>query len=95
MPNRTTVCRCEDLTLEDIRCFIAKGYKTIDEIKRMSRCGMGACQGRGCRPTVSQEIAQATGQSIDQVKQPKFRPPTKPIELGILLGSDEKNAQDS
>lgn len=91
MPNRTIVCRCEDISLEEIRDMVAKGHKSIDEIKRLSRCGMGPCQGRGCRQTLAQEIAAATGQGIDDLKMPKFRPPVKPIKLGILLGGEDDN----
>ncbi|MHB1653046.1 MAG: (2Fe-2S)-binding protein [Desulfitobacteriaceae bacterium] len=92
MPDRTTVCRCEDITLKEIKELIGQGYETIDEIKRISRCGMGACQGRTCRPTVAQEIANATGRSLDQVEMPKFRPPVKPIQLGILLEGEDEDA---
>ena len=91
MPNRTIVCRCEDISLEEIRDMIAKGHKSIDEIKRLSRCGMGPCQGRGCRQIVAQEISGATGESMDDLKMPKFRPPVKPIKLGILLGGEDDN----
>jgi NAD(P)H-nitrite reductase large subunit len=31
------VCRCEDVTLGEIRRLISEGYHTIDEIKRISR----------------------------------------------------------
>lgn len=92
MPDRTIVCRCEDLTLEEIRDLIKKGYQSIDEIKRVSRCGMGPCQGRGCRQIVAQEIAGATGKNMEEIKMPKFRPPVKPIKLGILLGGEDEHA---
>ncbi len=92
MPNNTIVCRCEDLSLKEIRDLIAAGYTSIDEIKRISRCGMGPCQGRGCRQLVAQEIAGATGQSQAEVKMPKFRQPVKPIKLGVLLRGEEEDA---
>lgn len=41
----TILCRCEDLTREDILKCIQDGYRTIDEIKRVTRAGMGPCQG--------------------------------------------------
>lgn len=88
MPTRTTLCRCEDLTLAEIREYIAAGYHTVDEIKRISRCGMGPCQGRSCRTILVGEIALATGQRVEDIKQPKFRPPTEPIALSTLLGGD-------
>lgn len=92
MPNNTIVCRCEDLSLQEIKDLIGQGYTSIDEIKRISRCGMGPCQGRGCRQLVGQEIAGATGQSQAELKMPKFRQPVKPIKLGVLLGGEEEDA---
>lgn len=92
MPDRTIVCRCEDINLKEIRDLIEQGFKSIDEIKRISRCGMGPCQGRGCRQLVAQEIANATGKSIEQIKMPKFRPPVKPVKLGVFLGGGQGDA---
>jgi len=80
----TIVCRCEDITLKEVRGLIKEGFKTVDEIKRISRCGMGPCQGRTCRQIIMREIAKATGKDIRDVKVPTFRPPTKNIKMGIL-----------
>ncbi|HEY3314103.1 MAG TPA: (2Fe-2S)-binding protein [Bacillota bacterium] len=80
----TIICRCEDITLDEVRGLIARGYKTPDEIKRLSRCGMGQCQGRTCRLLLLQEIAAATGGQIEDIPMSTFRPPTKPIKLGLL-----------
>lgn len=92
MPDKTIVCRCEDLSLQEIRDLIDKGYQSINEIKRINRCGMGPCQGRGCRQTVAQEIARATAQRLEDVPMPAFRPPVKPIKLEILLGGEDEDA---
>jgi len=80
----TIICRCEDITLKEIKDLIKKGFKTVDEIKRISRCGMGPCQGRTCRQIIMREIAKATGKDIRDVKVSTFRPPTKNIKIGIL-----------
>ncbi|KKM11637.1 (2Fe-2S)-binding protein [Clostridiales bacterium PH28_bin88] len=90
MTDTTIICRCEDLTLEEIRELIDKGFTTIDEIKRISRCGMGPCQGRNCRPLLMNELARATGQDIRDMPMPTFRPPAKPIKLGILVPGDHE-----
>lgn len=76
------ICRCEDVTLDEIRDLIARGYTTIEEIKRITRCGMGPCQGRTCRQLVLAEIARATAKDIASVAPGRFRPPTKPVRLG-------------
>ncbi len=88
--DHTIVCRCEEITLGEIRQLIANGYKSLDEIKRISRCGMGSCQGRTCRQLVMQEIAALDNIPIQDLMLSTFRPPTKPIKLDLLLG-DEKN----
>lgn len=86
----TIVCRCEDITLNEIGDLIAHGFKTMDELKRISKCGMGPCQGRTCRQIVMREIAKATGKDIRDVDVSTFRPPTENIKLGILAEAAEE-----
>lgn len=78
------ICRCEDLTLADIKRAIASGLHTIDEIKRLTRCGMGPCQGRTCRPLVAAELARALGLDPAAIAVPRSRPPSKPVLLGVV-----------
>ncbi|MEL7566760.1 MAG: (2Fe-2S)-binding protein [Dehalobacterium sp.] len=88
MENKVIVCRCEDITLEDIHALIKQGYRTIDEIKRVSRAGMGPCQGRTCRMLIAQELAKAYGVSMEEVIMPTFRPPVKAVKLGTYAGGE-------
>jgi len=85
---KTYLCRCEEITLEEVRALIAKGFVTLDEIKRLSRAGMGPCQGRTCRQLIMNEIAAATGVKPADQLLTTFRPPVKPINLGMLLGGE-------
>ena len=80
----TILCRCEDLTRETILDCIKAGYCTIDEIKRVTRAGMGPCQGRTCRMLIAQELSSYYGIPLEEVLMPTFRPPTKPISMGAL-----------
>ena len=75
MDENTIICRCSDITLKDIRDLIAQGYTTYDEIKRITRIGMGPCQGKTCGQLVLREIANATGQNIADLKFHNIRPP--------------------
>jgi len=43
----TIVCRCEDVTIGALR-----GQPSWRDAKLQTRCGMGACQGRICKPIV-------------------------------------------
>ncbi len=89
MSDKTIICRCEDLTIEEIRAWIDAGYGSFEEIKRMSRIGMGACQGRTCRQHLLRELAWASGQSPADLELPTFRPPIKQISFGAIKGVKE------
>ncbi len=84
MEDNTIVCRCSDLTLQDVRDLINKGYTSFDELKRISRIGMGPCQGRTCMQIVLRELSIATGKPISELSPGIFRPPVKPIKLGEI-----------
>ncbi len=80
------ICRCEEITLEDIRQVLEEGYSDFNEIKRKLRVGMGPCQGRTCRPLILREIARVTGKPMDEIELTSFRPPTKPIKISTIAG---------
>jgi len=83
------VCRCEEITLDDIKRMIKQGYTTPNEMKIVSRAGMGACQGRTCRNLIMNIIARETGVKHEDIPVTTFRPPVKPIKLSILCGEEE------
>ena len=78
------MCRCEDVTRERVLACIADGYKTLDEIKRVTRAGMGPCQGRTCRNLIATELSRAYGVPMEEILMTTFRPPVVPISLGAL-----------
>jgi NAD(P)H-nitrite reductase large subunit len=80
----TIVCRCEDITRGYILKCIEAGYRTLDEIKRVTRAGMGPCQGRTCRQLIAQELSRIYEAPMEDVLMTTFRPPAKPISLGAL-----------
>lgn len=88
------ICRCEDLTLSDVRVLIEKGYRTLDELRRISRLGMGPCQGRTCRPLVQREL-QASGVPMKSQSIGVIRPPAMPITLGAIADGSEEAEKDA
>lgn len=90
MDENTIICRCSDITLKEIRDLIKQGYTSLEEIKRISRAGMGPCQGRTCGQLILREIANYTGKNISELKPCVSRPPVKGIKLSqIAEGVDE------
>jgi bacterioferritin-associated ferredoxin len=75
------ICRCEDVTEEEIVKKIHGGYRTIDDIKRILRVTMGLCQGKGCRKHIAKIISRELGIPMKEIVQPTYRPPTKPIPI--------------
>ena len=55
------VCRCEEVTEAEIRDAIRAGARSVVEIKRWTRAGMGICQGRSCRRLVGRILAEELG----------------------------------
>ena len=94
---KTIVCRCEDLTKEEIIEAIHKGYTDLEELRRELRIGMGPCQGRVCLPLVKRILEQVTGKKVKQESFPTFRPPLVPVSLGSLakLKAESKKKKQS
>jgi thioredoxin reductase len=86
MTHDTVVCRCENITRAELEAILADGFDAIGAIKRLTRVGMGPCQGRYCALPVAQMIARRTGQRVDEAGLFAPRPPTRPVRIGDLLG---------
>jgi len=80
----TIVCRCEELTLKEIREAIQNGATDMNEVKRMTRMGMGNCQGRMCGPALQEIIAREKGVPPQDIAYLNPRPPVKPVPLALL-----------
>lgn len=89
MSHRTYVCRCEDVTLEELNGLIDIGVHTIEELKRLTRCGMGACQGRTCSNILAQNIAKKTDIPLSEIQGATHRAPVKPVKLGMIAGGEK------
>ncbi|NLB50519.1 MAG: 4Fe-4S binding protein [Clostridiaceae bacterium] len=85
MDEDAILCRCEGLTLGEVRQLIAEGYTTLDEIKRISRAGMGPCQARTCGPLIAREISRMTGIPLEEVEPSAHRPPVKSLPLSFFM----------
>ena len=57
MKGKIMLCRCEDVTLKDVRHSIELGYAHIEEVKRYTGFGTGPCQGKECTSLIAMVIA--------------------------------------
>ena len=81
MPRKLIVCRCEDVTADDVINAVAAGFTTLEEVKRYTGFGTGPCQGKECLRTVALQVAAASGQAPETLQPFTARPPLAPTEL--------------
>ncbi len=81
IPDEVIICRCEEVTAGEIRNVIAEGITSINEIKALTRLGMGPCQGRMCMPIIAEMVSIETKRPVEEVGFFAPRPPIKPIPL--------------
>ena len=80
----TYICRCEEGTLGKIKEALARGITDMGNLKRLTRAGMGRCQGRYCQDCLSRlmETERHVPVRADQLFMPQ--PPLKPLPLRAL-----------
>jgi D-hydroxyproline dehydrogenase subunit alpha len=71
----TIVCRCEEVTVGEVRHLIRPGSRDPNAVKAVTRVGMGICQGRDCSQPVSAIFAQQTGRPLAELPPLSPRPP--------------------
>jgi len=78
------ICRCEEITKGEIRDAIQNGMTTLNGIKRVTRAGMGLCQGQTCQGLVTRLLAEELGYSATEIEPTTARAPVRPIPLAAF-----------
>lgn len=79
------ICRCEDVSLQDLHDCLNEGYETFEDVKRILRVGMGPCQGNTCGLLVQREIAKYFNKPLSKVKMQKVRPLITGVKLKSIV----------
>lgn len=90
---KSFVCLCEDITVDELRAAIRKGYTDIEEVKRITGVGTGPCQGKQCLSILRRILAEETGRSPDSIPLTTQRPPLVPVRFGQWAASEKKEAE--
>lgn len=89
MADDVFVCRCQEITREQIVEAVRDGATTVDGVKRRTRACMGLCQGKTCERLIQSIIAQETGKSPAEICPQKNRMPVRPVKLKVLGGNGD------
>jgi thioredoxin reductase/bacterioferritin-associated ferredoxin len=80
----TVICPCEAITGAQVDQALNEGAGDLGQIKRMTRAGMGQCQGRMCNPALTTMLAHRRGIPREAMAPPSIRPPVTPIPIHVL-----------
>lgn len=72
----THVCRCQAVSLGALMDAIDAVPHTAGGVKRMTRAGMGACQGRYCAPLIADAIGAPADERFGFAPQAPYKPTT-------------------
>lgn len=89
MSDDIVVCRCERVTLGEIRKWIRKGVRDLNQIKALTRAGMGSCGSKTCS-TLLIAVMKSEGVKIEEITELTKRPLFIEIELEAFAGLNKK-----
>lgn len=84
---KVIVCRCEDVTLKDVRHAVELGYADLEEVKRYTGFGTGPCQGKECHALIATVVADLTGRAPSELSPFTSRSPLSPTPIRLLAGA--------
>ncbi|MBP5190909.1 MAG: FAD-dependent oxidoreductase [Bacteroidales bacterium] len=83
------VCHCEDVKLDELLSVIGdRKYISVDELKHITRMGMGPCRGKRCIPRARQ-ILRSYGIEVTGDATPRA-PLSAPVTLGDVYTEGTK-----
>jgi len=91
---KVILCRCEDVTADDVAHAVRLGYTNVEEVKRYTGFGTGPCQGKECLRGIVAAIAEAAGRAPATLAPFTSRPPLVPTELAVLAGASKARSGD-
>jgi NADPH-dependent 2,4-dienoyl-CoA reductase/sulfur reductase-like enzyme/Fe-S-cluster-containing hydrogenase component 2/bacterioferritin-associated ferredoxin len=86
-PDEAVVCRCERVSAGEIRAAIRSGVRDLNQLKALTRTGMGACGSKTCRPMVWRMFTEEgvdLGTVTDRVDRPLF----VEVPIGAFAGTE-------
>jgi len=84
-PDELIVCRCEEVSVGDVRAVVDEGHWEINRVKAHCRVGMGRCQGRMCGLAAAEIVAERSGRGIEHVGRLRGQAPIKPLSFGVQV----------
>ncbi|MCE9670179.1 FAD-dependent oxidoreductase [Myxococcus stipitatus] len=85
--SKSLICSCEDVTTDDVRHAVSRGYCDVESVKRYTGFGTGICQGKSCLSAVAALLEKEKALKPAAVVPFTPRPPLYPTELRLLASA--------
>jgi len=72
-----------------LRHLLGESAPNPDQVKRLTRAGMGVCQGRRCREQVAALLALGAGARLRDIPLASHRAPVRPVALSAVAETNE------
>ena len=86
LPRTPAICK------RSLGTLLEDGPPDAEQVKRLTRAGMGVCQGRRCREQVSLLLANAANLPPKAAPRGNWRVPVRPVPLGVMADWQESAA---
>ena len=83
------VCRCERVSAGELRKLIKQGITDINELKALTKIGMGACGGKTCFPLIL-NIFRQEGISTENITKGSVRPLFMEVPMKYFVRKKEE-----
>ncbi len=83
IPDDAILCRCERVTAGEIRTLIRKGIKDSNQIKAITRAGMGACGSKTCKDLIL-HLFKEEGVPLEELTLNTTRPVFVEAPIGVF-----------
>ena len=80
---QTIICRCEHVTVEEIRNLIKEGVRDINQLKAATKVTMGSCGGKTCLQLIK-KVFREEGIDLTEITEPIQRPVFVEVPLEVL-----------
>jgi len=87
------ICRCERVSLGEIRSAIRGGVRDMNQLKAVTRAGMGACGAKTCESLIL-SIFRSEGVDLKEVTGFSKRPLFIEVPLGTFAGAQCRTGEE-
>lgn len=91
-PPRYLAWKAGQMDRRGLAALASEGPINQDQVKRLTRAGMGPCQGRRCREQIQMLLSAELNVAIGSIPLASYRAPIRPLPLATLADQNESEA---